>query len=46
MELFHKIAIEEYALALLEGRAGDSNYIKHKVYERYETELEAERNNR
>ncbi len=38
-KLFHKIALEEYALAWLEGRALDSNYVKQKTYDRYENEL-------
>lgn len=37
--LFHKIALEEYTLAWIEGWALDSNYVKQKVYERYEKEL-------
>jgi hypothetical protein len=36
---FHKIALEEFALAWLEGKAMDSEYVKQKVYERYENEL-------
>ena len=39
MDLFHRIALEEYAKALLEGKALDSDYVKQKVYERYEWEL-------
>lgn len=44
--LFHKIALEEYAKAWLEGKATDSNYVKEKTYERYERELEKENTNR
>jgi hypothetical protein len=40
LELFHRIALEEYILAMAEGRHEDSNYVKQKVYERYEWELE------
>ena len=39
MDMFHKIALQEYAWAILEGKAGDSDYVKQKVYERYEWEL-------
>ena len=39
LELFHKIALQEYAWALVEGKAEDSEYVKQKVYERYEWEL-------
>lgn len=39
MDNFHKIALEEYAYALLEGKAQDSEYVKGKVYDRYEREL-------
>jgi hypothetical protein len=37
--LFHRIALEEYALAWLQGRAQDSDYVKQKAYDRYENEL-------
>jgi len=39
MDLFHKIALEEYAKAWLEGKALDSEYVKQKTYEAYEWEL-------
>ena len=42
MDLFHQIALEEYAYALLEGKAQDSQYVKEKVYERYELEIQEE----
>jgi len=37
--LFHRIALEEFAKAWLEGKAQDSDYVKQKTYERYEWEL-------
>lgn len=39
MDLFHKIALEEFYKAILEGKEQDSDYVKQKVYERYEWEL-------
>lgn len=38
MDIFHKIALEEYYKAILEGKEHDSDYVKQKVYERYELE--------
>ena len=39
LDLFHRIALEEYILAIAEGKQEDSDYVKQKVYERYEWEL-------
>ncbi len=39
MDLFHKIVLREYHKAWLEGKAGDSDYMKQVVYEAYEREL-------
>lgn len=39
MDMFHKIALEEYALALINEEPADSDSIKKKAYERYEREL-------
>lgn len=36
MELFHQIVLEEYYKAGLIGKEWDSDYVKGKVYERYE----------
>lgn len=46
MELFHKIALEEYYKAILEDKEQNSEYVKSKVYERYEAELQKERSDR
>jgi len=42
MDLFHKIALEEYYYAILEGKESDSEYVKQRVYERYEREIQEE----
>ena len=39
MELFHKIALEEYILAMQENKHGDIEYVKLKTYEAYEWQL-------
>lgn len=39
LDLFHQIALEEYIYAMAEGKQDDSEYVKQKVYERYEWEL-------
>ena len=39
LDLFHRIALEEYIFAIAEGKHSDSDYVKQKVYERYEWEL-------
>ncbi len=39
LALFHRIALEEYIFAIAEGKHKDSEYVKQKVYERYEWEL-------
>lgn len=36
---FLMIAFEEYFYALLEGKEQDSEYVRDKSYERYESEL-------
>lgn len=38
MDIFHQIALEEYLIALLDDKHNDSDYVKQKVYERYELE--------
>lgn len=43
MDLFHEIALEEYAKALLIGKERDSDYIRRQVYERYEREKQEEK---
>lgn len=42
MDKFLKIAMEEYYKAILEGKDQDSDYVKQRTYERYETELQEE----
>ena len=42
MDLFHKIALEEYYAAIMEGKESDSEYVKGKVYDRYEREIQEE----
>jgi hypothetical protein len=39
MHLFHKIALEEYVIAMQDNKHTDSNYVKQMVYDRYEEEL-------
>ena len=39
MDLFHQIALEQYILAMQEGKQDDSEYVKQKTYEAYEWEL-------
>ncbi len=39
LDLFHRIALEEYAKAMTEGKESDADYVKQKTYERYEWEL-------
>lgn len=46
MESFHRIALEEYILAIQINKQDDSDYLKRRVYERYEKELQEESNNR
>tara|TARA_B100001939_G_scaffold334148_1_gene334838 strand:- start:531 stop:671 length:141 start_codon:yes stop_codon:yes gene_type:complete len=46
MELFHRIALEEYILAIQINKQDDSEYLKQRVYERYEQELQEESANR
>lgn len=38
--LFFRISLEEFAKAWLEGKSKDSKYVKQKVYDRYEYELQ------
>jgi len=33
---FHRIAFEEYFMAMLEGKHKDSDYVKKMAYSRYE----------
>jgi hypothetical protein len=33
---FHRIAFEEYVMAMLEGKHNDSDYVKKMAYDRYE----------
>ena len=42
MDLFHKIALEEYYEAILMGKERDSEYVKQRVYDRYEREIQEE----
>lgn len=37
--LFLRIALEEYILAMADNKHNDSEYVKQKTYERYEWEL-------
>ena len=39
MDLFHRIALEEFVIAMQDNKHMDSDYVKQKVYERYEEEL-------
>lgn len=39
IDLFHRIALEEYIYAIAEGKQDDAEYVKKKTYERYEEEL-------
>jgi len=38
MDLFHRIALEEYILAMQENKHGDSAYVKDMVFTRFEAE--------
>lgn len=46
MDMFHKIALEEYLKAILENKECDSEHVKQRVYKRYEKELQEESDNR
>ena len=41
---FHRIAFEEYVMAMLDGKHNDSDYVKKQAYSRYEAELKEAKN--